>query len=83
MALIDRVHDTGRVIGNLSNRNAELRRQIEEIRAGPALEAVVATEQRASDLEAEATHLRSKLKVAEEQNKGLQVHLKATRAEFR
>ncbi|THU62469.1 hypothetical protein C4D60_Mb01t05470 [Musa balbisiana] len=83
MALMDRVRNAGRVIGNLSDRNAELRRQIEEIRTGAAPEAVAAAEQRASNLEVEATRLRSELKAAEEQNKGLQVHLKAARAEVR
>ncbi|THU71285.1 hypothetical protein C4D60_Mb08t33950 [Musa balbisiana] len=83
MALMDRVRDAGRVIGNLSERNAELLRQIEEIRVGAALKAVAAAEQHASDLEAEATHLKSELKVAEERNKELQVYLKATQAEVR
>ncbi|THU57027.1 hypothetical protein C4D60_Mb11t23440 [Musa balbisiana] len=66
MALMDNVRDAGRV---------------EEIRVRAALEAVVTAEQRASDLEVEATHLRSELKAAKEQNDGLQVHLKVTRAE--
>ncbi|THU67998.1 hypothetical protein C4D60_Mb05t30610 [Musa balbisiana] len=81
MALMDRVRDAGRVIGGLCDRNAELHKQIEEIRTSKAPKAVAATEQRASDLEAEATHLRSELKVDKEQNDRLQVHLKAARAE--
>ncbi|THU57112.1 hypothetical protein C4D60_Mb03t00060 [Musa balbisiana] len=83
MALMDRVRDAGRVIGSLSDRNTELRRQIEVIRASAAPEAVAAFEQRPSDPEAEATHLRSRLKAVEEQNNGLQEHLKAARAEVR
>ncbi|THU50168.1 hypothetical protein C4D60_Mb06t17260 [Musa balbisiana] len=83
MALMDRVCNAGRVIGNLSDHNAELRRKIEEIRAGAAPEAMAAAEQRASDLEAEAMHLRFELKVAKEHNNGLQVHLKAAQAEVR
>ncbi|THU53872.1 hypothetical protein C4D60_Mb10t18970 [Musa balbisiana] len=83
MVLMDRVRDAGRVIGNLSNHNTELRRQIKEIRARVAPKAVTAAEQCASDLEAEATHLKSELKVAEEENKELQVHLRVTRAEVR
>ncbi|THU50332.1 hypothetical protein C4D60_Mb06t19100 [Musa balbisiana] len=71
MALMDRVRDTGRVIGHLSDRNVELRREIEEIHAGTAPEAVAAAEQHVSDLEAEVTRLRSELKATEEQNKGL------------
>ncbi|THU60413.1 hypothetical protein C4D60_Mb07t12440 [Musa balbisiana] len=78
MALMDRVRDVGRVIDSLCDRNAELRKQVEEIRASAAPEAVAAAEQRASDLEAEATRLRSELK-----NDGLLVHLKAAWAEVR
>ena len=65
----------------MSDCNAELRRQIEEVGTRLAPEGVVAAEQRTSDLEAEVTHLKSELKVAEEQNNELQVHLKATQAE--
>ncbi|THU50982.1 hypothetical protein C4D60_Mb06t26170 [Musa balbisiana] len=82
MALMDCVRDAGRVISNLSDRNTELRRQIEEIRTRAAPEAVAVAEQRTSDLEVEATHLRSELKVAEEQNKGLQ-NLDEARVEAR
>ncbi|THU58393.1 hypothetical protein C4D60_Mb03t13770 [Musa balbisiana] len=68
MVLMDRVRDAG---------------QVEEIRASATPEAVATAEQRASDLETEATRLRSKVKAAKEQNDGLQVHLKAARAEVR
>ncbi|THU69296.1 hypothetical protein C4D60_Mb08t12940 [Musa balbisiana] len=83
MALMDRVRDAGRVIDHLSDRNAELHREIEEIRMGVAPEALATAEQRASDLKAEVTHLRSELKAAEEQNKGLQELLRSTKAEVR
>ncbi|XP_064989149.1 uncharacterized protein LOC135627113 [Musa acuminata AAA Group] len=43
-ALMDRVRDAGRVIGILSDRNAELRKQIEEVHAGAAPEAVAVAE---------------------------------------
>ncbi|THU47710.1 hypothetical protein C4D60_Mb09t18510 [Musa balbisiana] len=69
MALKDRMRNVGRVIDSLSDRNAELHRQIKEIRAGVAPEAVATIEQHASDLEAEAMHLRARypdLKVAED-----------------
>ncbi|THU53338.1 hypothetical protein C4D60_Mb10t13350 [Musa balbisiana] len=63
-ALTDRVRDAGRALGVLIDRNIELRRQIEEVRAGAAPEAVAATEQRASNLEAEVTRLKSEVSVA-------------------
>ncbi|THU66522.1 hypothetical protein C4D60_Mb05t15030 [Musa balbisiana] len=83
MALMDCVRDTGRVIGHLGDRNVELRREIEEILTGAAPEAVAAAKQHASDLEVEATHLRSELKATEEQNKGLQELLRSTKFEVR
>ena len=81
--LMDHVRDVGRVIDILSDCNANLQKQVEEVRAGAAPEAVVAAEQRASDLDAEATRLRSELKAYEEWNKELQMHLKASVAEAR
>uniref|UniRef100_A0A804HXK5 Uncharacterized protein n=1 Tax=Musa acuminata subsp. malaccensis TaxID=214687 RepID=A0A804HXK5_MUSAM len=97
VALMDRVCDAGRVIAALSSRNAELRRQADEARAGAGPEAVAAVEQRASDLEAEVTRLRSelqssaerlvefqaRLETSEERNTELQTHLRASVAEAR
>ena len=80
---MDRVRDAGRVVDLLSDRNADLCKQVEEVRAGAAPEVVAATEQRASDLDAEATRLRSELKASEERNKELQMHLKVSVAEAR
>ncbi|CAL9779358.1 unnamed protein product, partial [Musa acuminata subsp. burmannicoides] len=51
-ALMDRVRDAGRIIGGLSGRNAELCRQVEEVRAGAGPEAMAAAEKRAADSEA-------------------------------
>ncbi|THU64392.1 hypothetical protein C4D60_Mb01t25990 [Musa balbisiana] len=62
--LTDRVRDAGRALGILIDRNIELRRQIEEVCAGAAPEAVAVAEQRASDLEAEVTWLKSEVSVA-------------------
>uniref|UniRef100_A0A804K6Z6 Uncharacterized protein n=1 Tax=Musa acuminata subsp. malaccensis TaxID=214687 RepID=A0A804K6Z6_MUSAM len=64
--LMDRVRDASRALGVLSDRNAELRRQLEEVRAGAAPEAVAAAEQRASDLEAEVSRLSSTSRAAEQ-----------------
>ncbi|THU55153.1 hypothetical protein C4D60_Mb11t03560 [Musa balbisiana] len=60
-ALMDRVRDAGRALGVLIDRNIELHRQIEEVRTGVAPEAVAAAEQRASDLDAEVTRLKSEV----------------------
>ncbi|XP_065038473.1 uncharacterized protein LOC135673429 isoform X3 [Musa acuminata AAA Group] len=65
-ALMDRIHDAGWVIDILSGHNADLRKHMEEVRAGATPEAVAIAEQRASDLDAEATHLHSELKVSVE-----------------
>ncbi|CAL9186775.1 unnamed protein product [Musa hybrid cultivar] len=59
MALADRVRDGGRALGILCDRNAELRREIEEVRAGAAPEAVATAEQRSSELEAEVNRLKA------------------------
>ncbi|THU63738.1 hypothetical protein C4D60_Mb01t18990 [Musa balbisiana] len=83
VALMDRVRDVGCIVGILSDCNAKLRKQIEEVHAGATPEAVAAAEQRASDLEAETTRLKYEVKAAEEQNKELQMYLKSTRAEVR
>uniref|UniRef100_A0A804IBZ2 Uncharacterized protein n=1 Tax=Musa acuminata subsp. malaccensis TaxID=214687 RepID=A0A804IBZ2_MUSAM len=82
-ALMDRVRDAGRIIDLLSDRNADLRKQVEEVRAGATPEVVVAAEQCASDLDAEVTRLRSELRASEEKNKELQMHLKALVAKAR
>ncbi|THU50435.1 hypothetical protein C4D60_Mb06t20200 [Musa balbisiana] len=74
VALMDRVRDAGRVIAILGGRNAELRKQLDEARAKGSPEAVAAAEQRASDLDAEAS---------EEQSTELQTRLKAFVAEAR
>nr|XP_018683052.1 PREDICTED: uncharacterized protein LOC108953127 [Musa acuminata subsp. malaccensis] len=81
--LMDRVRDVGRVIGGLANRNAELVRQVEEVRAGAGPEAVAAAEQRAADLEAEAARLRSELEASKKANEGLQKTIRVERTELR
>ncbi|XP_064947092.1 uncharacterized protein LOC135597690 [Musa acuminata AAA Group] len=77
-ALMDRVRDAGRVIAALSSRNAELRKQADEARAGAGPEAVAAAERRASDLEAEAVRLRSELQASTERSAELQMRLETS-----
>ncbi|XP_018675334.2 uncharacterized protein LOC108951563 [Musa acuminata AAA Group] len=82
-ALMDRVHDAGRVIGGLVNRNVELHRQVEEVRAGAGPEAVAAVEKRAAEFEAEAARLRSELEAAKKANEELQKTIRVERIELR
>lgn len=67
----------------MSDRNAELKRQLEKARAEAVPEAVEVAKRRASDLEAEAARLRFELKVAEEREKETQTQLRAFVAEAR
>ncbi|THU72513.1 hypothetical protein C4D60_Mb04t12930 [Musa balbisiana] len=82
-ALMDRARDAGRTLGVLVDRNIKLRKQIEEVRAGAGPEAVTAAEQRASDLEAEATKLRSAIKVAEQHALDLEAETARLQAEVK
>ncbi|THU72788.1 hypothetical protein C4D60_Mb04t15870 [Musa balbisiana] len=77
-ALMDRVRDAGRVITALGARNAELRRQMDEVRAGAGPEAVAAVEQRALGLEAEVERLRTELQASTERGVELQTRLEAS-----
>ncbi|THU55185.1 hypothetical protein C4D60_Mb11t03890 [Musa balbisiana] len=77
-ALMDRVRDAGRVIATLGAHNAELRRQVDEVRAGAGPEAVAAAERRASSLEAEVERLRSELQASAERGVELQTQLEAS-----
>ncbi|THU69085.1 hypothetical protein C4D60_Mb08t10650 [Musa balbisiana] len=82
-ALMDRVRDVGKIIEGLSERNTELRRQVEEIQAGAGPEAVVTVEKRVTDLEAEVARLKSKLETSKNSNKELQKILRVDRIELR
>ncbi|CAL9056499.1 unnamed protein product [Musa banksii] len=62
MALIDRVHDAGRVISCMGDEIIELRNQIEELKVG------LAAEQRAVDLEGEVAQLKLELGGAKRQH---------------
>ncbi|THU58954.1 hypothetical protein C4D60_Mb03t19920 [Musa balbisiana] len=77
-ALMDRVRDAGRVITALGARNAELRKQLGEVRAGAGPEAVAAVEQRALGLEAEVERLRTELQASTERGVELQTRLEAS-----
>ncbi|THU69675.1 hypothetical protein C4D60_Mb08t16880 [Musa balbisiana] len=82
-ALMDRARDAGCTLGVLVDRNIELRKKIEEVRVGAGSEAVAAAEQRASDLEVEATKLRLSLKVAEQRALDLEAETAGLKAEVK
>ncbi|XP_064983817.1 uncharacterized protein LOC135624290 isoform X2 [Musa acuminata AAA Group] len=67
-ALMDRVRDAGRTVGDLICRNAELSHQMAEIQAKNGPEVVAAAEERASGFEAEVVRLRSELEASQEAN---------------
>ncbi|THU66555.1 hypothetical protein C4D60_Mb05t15380 [Musa balbisiana] len=80
---MDRACDAGRALGVLVDRNTELRKQFEEVHAGAGPKAVAAAEQHASDLEAEATRLRSEIKVAEQRASNLEVETTRLKAKVK
>ncbi|RZR91336.1 hypothetical protein BHM03_00019434 [Ensete ventricosum] len=61
MALADRVHDEGRVINVMDNKAEGLQKEIAKLKAGSGLEAIVATELRASKAQALTDHLKTEL----------------------
>ena len=80
---MDRVRDAGQAIWDLSERNSELCRQLEEVRAGSGPEAVAAAEKRATDSEEEVARLRAELEQSGDSVKELQEFLRLDRAELR
>ncbi|XP_064994331.1 uncharacterized protein LOC135630935 [Musa acuminata AAA Group] len=82
-ALMDKVRDAGRVIGGLVNRNVELHRQVEEVRAGAGPEAVTFVEKRTAESEAEAARLKSELEASKKANEELQKITRVERTELR
>ncbi|XP_064953622.1 uncharacterized protein LOC135606519 [Musa acuminata AAA Group] len=83
MVLADRVRDAGRTLGILCDRNAELRKQLDEVRAGAALEVVAAAEQCSSELEAEVTRLKSEATVADQRTSALEAEVLRLKSEVK
>uniref|UniRef100_A0A804I625 Uncharacterized protein n=1 Tax=Musa acuminata subsp. malaccensis TaxID=214687 RepID=A0A804I625_MUSAM len=81
MALADSVRDAGHALGILCDRNAEQRKQLEEVRAGAAPEAVAAAEQRSSELEAEVTRLKSEAVIADQRTSAQEAEVLRLRSE--
>ncbi|RWW53585.1 hypothetical protein BHE74_00039918 [Ensete ventricosum] len=78
MALIDRVHDVGRVISVMDNKMVSLRVEIRELKESTRLEMMVAAEKRAADLQAEVHHLRIEVNDTKRRYKALQKELDDT-----
>ncbi|RWW69175.1 hypothetical protein BHE74_00023249 [Ensete ventricosum] len=60
--LIDRIHDTGRVIGLMVNKISALRAEVQDLKVGAGPEVVVATEKQATDLQTKVEQLKVELK---------------------
>ncbi|RWV83959.1 hypothetical protein GW17_00054371 [Ensete ventricosum] len=71
--LIDRVHDTGRVVRLLTERNLALWAENKELKAGTGPEAVAVAEKRATELSAEVDWLKVALKKSEQCRKDLEL----------
>lgn len=69
MALVDQVQDVGWIINSLDDKIAEIRGQIEELKAGAM------AEQWATNLEGEVAWLKLELKNAGQQQAGLREQL--------
>ncbi|RRT59203.1 hypothetical protein B296_00014441 [Ensete ventricosum] len=65
--LADWVHDTGRVIGILSERNVTLRAEVLKLKSSVGLEVVTTAEKRATDLEAKVDQLKAALGSVEQE----------------
>lgn len=76
MALVNCVQDAGRIISSLGDKNAKLRGQVEELKAGAGLEVVAVAEQWAVDLEGEVARLKLELECVGQQQASLWEQLK-------
>ncbi|RRT80910.1 hypothetical protein B296_00002222 [Ensete ventricosum] len=65
MALIDQVHDAGRVIDYMGDKIFDLQSEIRELKEGPCMTVIMAAKQRATDLQAEVERLKSDIGEAE------------------
>ncbi|XP_018677038.2 uncharacterized protein LOC108951938 [Musa acuminata AAA Group] len=77
--LMDHVQDAGQIISNLGDRNAELRGQVEELKARAGPEAMASAEQWAVDLEGKVAWLRSELEGTGQQQASLREQPKESR----
>ncbi|RWW74979.1 hypothetical protein BHE74_00017024 [Ensete ventricosum] len=75
MALIDRVHDVDRVITSLGEKMDGLRKEVQRLKDRSNPDAVVATEQRASEAQSLADHLKAKLEEATQRWESLEKEL--------
>ncbi|RWV98283.1 hypothetical protein GW17_00038878 [Ensete ventricosum] len=78
MALIDWVHDAGRVITPLRNKSYVLRKEVQKLKAGGDPDVVATAEQRASKAQSLANHLKTELEEATRQWESLDKELSET-----
>ncbi|RWV93652.1 hypothetical protein GW17_00043878 [Ensete ventricosum] len=67
MALLDRVHDAGRVITLIDNKSDLLRKEVQKLKEGGNPEAVAAAERRATEAQALIENLQAELEEATRQ----------------
>ncbi|RRT63519.1 hypothetical protein B296_00042656 [Ensete ventricosum] len=78
MALIDRVHDAGRVITPLGNKSDVLQKEVQKLKAGGDPDVVATAKQRASKAQSLANHLKTELDEATRQWESLDKELSET-----
>ncbi|RWV91907.1 hypothetical protein BHE74_00038686 [Ensete ventricosum] len=82
MALLDWVHDAGRVITSIDNRSDILCNEIQRLKEGANPKAVVAVERWASDAQALVENLQTELEEARHQQESTEKELSETRVEL-
>ncbi|RWV84153.1 hypothetical protein GW17_00054161 [Ensete ventricosum] len=79
MALLDQVHDAGRVITALDNKSDVLHKEVQRLKEGSDPDAVAVTNRRASKAQSLAENLQVELEEATQQRESLERELGETR----
>ncbi|RRT42979.1 hypothetical protein B296_00021957 [Ensete ventricosum] len=80
-ALLDHVHDVGRVITSLDGKVTLLRQELQDLKEGGNPDAVAAVEVRATEAQSLAEHLRVELDEANDRRASVEADLEVARAE--
>ncbi|RRT33197.1 hypothetical protein B296_00058346 [Ensete ventricosum] len=80
-ALFDGVHDASRVITSLDGKMTLLRQELQDLKVGGNLDAVVVAEVRAAEAQSIAEHLRIELEEANGRRGSVEAELEKTRSE--
>ncbi|RZR97646.1 hypothetical protein BHM03_00026875, partial [Ensete ventricosum] len=82
MALLDRVHDAGRVITLIDNKFNLLRKEVQKLKEGGNPEAVAAAERRATEAQALIENLQAELEEAARQWESMEKELSRARVKL-